>query len=379
MKKLGIISTLAASFLFSSVTHATNLPFSDVTDHWASVSIQWAIEADVVKGYSDGTFKPNSFVTEAEFLTMLFRALPTPNREELKETKHWSDHVYHWASTLDYPITGQTNLTIRNQPINRKQVAEIIAAANGDPFIGDAAILYCMDRKLANGKIKHENPLEAYKGNDLLTRAEAVQFLLNALQNGLKETQSASDRGETTTKRWTTPPDMIIDPKKDYRATIVTNKGQLTIELFAKDAPKTVNNFVFLSKEGYYQNVLFHRVIQDFMVQTGDPTGTGRGNPGYRFQDELKSPAAHQYELGVVAMANAGPNTNGSQFFICNGTGSESLNLYPMYTIFGRVVDGWETLDSISNVEVKLNATGDEKSVPVEDVFIHNILIHEKL
>lgn len=375
MKKLGIISLLTASLLLSSNSQAASLDFPDVHGHWASVSIQWAMESDVIKGYDDGWFRPNAFVTEAEFLSMLFRALPEPDRKELDEPKHWSDNVYQWAIDLKYPIKGEKAFSLRNQPIKRQQVAEIIAAANGDPFQGDAAVYYVMDRKLANGKIKHDNPLISYKGNDLLTRAEAVQFLLNALQNGPKETQSAALRGETSTKKWTAPPAMEIDPTKDYRATIVTNKGQLTLELFAKDAPKTVNNFVFLAKEGFYQNVLFHRVIKDFMVQTGDPRGTGSGGPGYKFADELDSSV--RYEKGIVAMANAGPNTNGSQFFICNGQDSESLNSYPMYTIFGRVIEGVNTLDAISSVKVSANGMG-ELSSPDEEVFIHNIIVYEK-
>src|SRR5258706_9300172 len=116
-------------------------------------------------------------------------------------------------------------------------------------------------------------------------------------------------------KQWSNPPEMVIDPKKKYKATIETEKGSMVIDLFADKTPKTVNNFVFLAREGFYDGTVFHRVIPDFMVQGGDPTGTGRGGPGYRFEDETKgNPNKHQ--VGSLSMANAGPNTNGSQFFI---------------------------------------------------------------
>lgn len=184
-----------------------------------------------------------------------------------------------------------------------------------------------------------------------------------------------SERGATSDKQWDKPPAMAIDPKKNYEATIHTNKGDITIELFAKDAPKTVNNFIFLSKENFYNNVLFHRIIKGFMIQTGDPQGTGAGGPGYAFEDELPSP--HKYEKGIVAMANAGPNTNGSQFFICNGPDSENLNSMPNYTIFGRVSAGMDVVEEISNVEVKQSPMG-EASQPTEEVYIKSIDITEK-
>jgi len=114
-------------------------------------------------------------------------------------------------------------------------------------------------------------------------------------------------------KQWAQPPAMVIDPAKTYRATIETTAGTMTAEFFPAEAPKTVNNFVFLAREGFYDGVIFHRVIPGFVIQGGDPTGTGRGGPGYRFEDE---PVTRPYLRGTIAMANAGPNTNGSQFFI---------------------------------------------------------------
>ncbi|HJV45539.1 MAG TPA: peptidylprolyl isomerase [Bacillota bacterium] len=186
-----------------------------------------------------------------------------------------------------------------------------------------------------------------------------------------KPTQAA----KTTDKKWDKPPAMSIDVNKNYQAVISTNKGDITIDLFTKEAPKTVNNFVFLSKEHFYDNVPFHRVIKNFMIQTGDPTGTGAGGPGYKFADEL--PSSHKYEEGIVAMANAGPNTNGSQFFVCNGKESERLNSMPNYTIFGKVSAGMDAVQAISNVKVKNSPQG-EPSVPTEEIFIKTVTIQEK-
>lgn len=140
------------------------------------------------------------------------------------------------------------------------------------------------------------------------------------------------------------PPSMSIDVDKQYFATIETEKGPITVELFADKAPNTVNNFVFLAREGFYDNTMFHRVIPGFMAQAGDPTGTGRGGPGYRFADEF-DPALRHDGPGILSMANAGPNTNGSQFFI---TFEATPWLDGAYTVFGRVIEGLDTLLSIS-------------------------------
>jgi cyclophilin family peptidyl-prolyl cis-trans isomerase len=144
-------------------------------------------------------------------------------------------------------------------------------------------------------------------------------------------------------KQWSKPPEMQIDPKKKYKARMETDKGTMVIELFANKAPKTVNNFVFLSREGYYDDVIFHRVIGNFMVQGGDPTGTGRGGPGYKFGDEFDSSLRHN-KRGILSMANAGPGTNGSQFFITHGP---TPHLDNRHTVFGQVVEGEDVLMSI--------------------------------
>jgi cyclophilin family peptidyl-prolyl cis-trans isomerase len=144
-------------------------------------------------------------------------------------------------------------------------------------------------------------------------------------------------------KQWETPPDRIIDLEKDYQAILHTDKGDITINLFEKRVPKTVNNFVFLSKQGFYDGTIFHRVILNFMVQGGDPTGTGSGGPGYSFKDEFHEDLEHN-KPGIVSMANAGLNTNGSQFFI---THVPTTWLDGKHSVFGEVVDGMEVVFSI--------------------------------
>lgn len=146
-----------------------------------------------------------------------------------------------------------------------------------------------------------------------------------------------------TRKQWNHPPSMQIDPEKSYTAVLETGRGVIEVELDPSHAPRTVNNFVFLAREGFYDGITFHRVIANFMIQCGDPTGTGRGGPGYRFDDELAdNPLTH--ERGVISMANAGPNTNGSQFFI---THSPQPHLNGMHTVFGQVVSGLDVVDAI--------------------------------
>ena len=166
------------------------------------------------------------------------------------------------------------------------------------------------------------------------------------------------------------PPEMAIDLDKVYQAIMETNKGTITFQLFPKEAPLTVNNFVFLAREGYYDEVIFHRVIKNFMIQGGDPTGTGAGGPGYRFADE---PVTREYLPGTLAMANAGPNTNGSQFFIVHGA---TASLPKAYNIFGLVIEGLEVVDNIASVPVGPSNSG-ERSKPLEELVIKTVKISE--
>ena len=171
----------------------------------------------------------------------------------------------------------------------------------------------------------------------------------------------------TYDKTYTSTPEMSIDVNSTYTAELETSLGNIVIELFTDTSPITVNNFVNLSNDGYYKDVIFHRVIKGFMIQGGDPSGTGHGDmgkyPGYDFEDELDNPM--NYEKGIVAMANRGPNTNGSQFFIMH----EDYPLPYQYTIFGKVLSGLDVVDAIGNVQ-----TG-ENDKPNEDVVILNIKI----
>ena len=176
--------------------------------------------------------------------------------------------------------------------------------------------------------------------------------------------ESASGR---IVRQYAAPPQMTIDTEGDYTADIQTNQGTISVELFAEDAPITVNNFVFLAQQGFYDGVVFHRVIPQFMIQGGDPTGTGGGGPGYRFQDEI-APSLSFDSAGILAMANAGPNTNGSQFFI---TVAATPHLTGGHTIFGKVIAGQEIADAIST------ARADRNNRPMEEVVIQHIEIKE--
>ncbi|MBF0409011.1 MAG: peptidylprolyl isomerase [Candidatus Riflebacteria bacterium] len=176
-------------------------------------------------------------------------------------------------------------------------------------------------------------------------------------------------------KRWSAPPAMKINIEKTYIATLKTTLGDIKIELFTKDSPNTVNNFVFLARESFYDGTIFHRIIKDFMIQGGDPLGTGEGDPGYSFNDEL--PAKSSYIPGIFAMANAGPNTQGSQFFICNGENAKKLDSRPNYTQFGKVIEGMDVVQKISSVEVEGSATG-EMSKPKTPPVLQTVIIEEK-
>jgi peptidyl-prolyl cis-trans isomerase B (cyclophilin B) len=146
---------------------------------------------------------------------------------------------------------------------------------------------------------------------------------------------------------------MQIDPKKNYKATLETNKGTIELTLYPEYAPKTVNNFVFLARDSFYDNLTFHRVISNFMIQGGDPTGNGTGGPGYRFEDETRgNPLTH--ETGIISMANAGPNTNGSQFFI---THSPQSHLNGKHTVFGKVTKGMDVVNAIRQGDVMKKVT----------------------
>ncbi|MCX6534033.1 MAG: peptidylprolyl isomerase [Actinobacteria bacterium] len=173
------------------------------------------------------------------------------------------------------------------------------------------------------------------------------------------------DGSAPKSQKFASEPEMGIDPTKRYTATMETSMGTMVIALDAVKAPRTVNSFVFLALNHYYDGIIFHRIIKGFVCQGGDPTGTGRGGPGYQYADEL--PKAGQYQIGSLAMANAGPNTNGSQFFLISGP--SGVGLPPAYALFGQVVKGLEIVEAMQNVPT---GSGDR---PTTDVVINSVTI----
>ncbi|MBW3577459.1 MAG: peptidylprolyl isomerase [Actinobacteria bacterium] len=169
--------------------------------------------------------------------------------------------------------------------------------------------------------------------------------------------------------RFDEPPELSIDPTADYRATIATSCGHVIVDLYEEQAPRTVNNFVFLAEQGFYDGLTFHRVAPGFVVQGGDPAGEGSGGPGYRFGDELHLARTQGYVPGSVAMANSGPDTNGSQFFIVLPGGAEALQ--PQYNLFGQVVDGMDAVQRIE--EVPLSGQSPLRRVYIEAVTIEAV------
>jgi cyclophilin family peptidyl-prolyl cis-trans isomerase len=176
----------------------------------------------------------------------------------------------------------------------------------------------------------------------------------------------AADGSSPQRRRFDSEPPMVIDPAVRYRATMATSKGTLTIDLDPLAAPRTVNSFVVLARYHYFDGIAFHRIIPGFVVQGGDPTGSGSGGPGYRFADELPKPG--RYEIGSLAMANAGPDTNGSQFFIISGP--DGVRLPPKYSLFGKVVAGLEVVGA-------LDGTGTPSGKPAERVTIDSVTVEE--
>lgn len=201
-----------------------------------------------------------------------------------------------------------------------------------------------------------------------LTRTSMRDLTVAALEEKLSRDEERRQEVVLPRLTWDSPPEMEIDPAARYVAHLWTTEGEIEVELFVDEVPQTVNNFVFLARQGFYDGVIFHRVIEGFMVQTGDRTGSGRGGPGYTFSDE---PVRRRYTRGIVAMANAGPDTNGSQFFIVHG---DDVGLPPNYTIFGRVTAGLDVVDKIALAPTR---AGGEGSRPVKPPRIESVLIDE--
>ncbi|WP_304459325.1 peptidylprolyl isomerase [Alicyclobacillus sendaiensis] len=202
---------------------------------------------------------------------------------------------------------------------------------------------------------------------------------VNPASNGTGQTLDTANPPylHTTTERWSSMPKMMINPNKTYDAIVHTNYGTFTIELFAKEAPITVNNFVFLAEHNFYHDCTFFRIVKNFVIQTGDPLNNGTGGPGYTIPDEL----SHQvpFTKGIVAMANTGqPHTGGSQFFIC--TANDTQVFQPpnnRYTEFGRVISGMDVIDKIAAIPVTTNPVTQEDSYPLKTAYIESIQIQE--
>lgn len=188
-------------------------------------------------------------------------------------------------------------------------------------------------------------------------------------------TTASGNTSPTATRQthWSKPPPMTIIPAHHYVATLTTSDGVIKVQLLPRVAPIAVNSFVFLARHRYFDGIIFHRIVKGFVIQTGDPTGTGFGGPGYHFKDEK---VTLKYTPGTVAMANSGPNTNGSQFFIVTGAAAAS-QLKPLYTIFGRVVTGMDTVRKLESTPVQPNPGNGELSTPAHDVYLKRVTITE--
>lgn len=200
---------------------------------------------------------------------------------------------------------------------------------------------------------------------NISSKAEGLKSKVAGAFN--KDKDEAQEEAETERKMYTKAPEMQIDTTKEYTANFETSKGNFKAKLYAADAPRTVNNFVVLSRDGFYNGLTFHRIIKDFMIQGGDPNGDGTGGPGYKFEDEINS---HKLVRGVLAMANSGEDTNGSQFFIVTKESTDWLD--GKHTAFGEIVSGMDIVMSIEGVET------DESDKPIPPVTINKIEIVEK-
>lgn len=232
-------------------------------------------------------------------------------------------------------------------------------------------------------KFKQQRKVDAYRKEEDKVKKKLISFaslgvilvLAGLTFGGIKlylYLNNKNKEPEKERKVYTEAPQMQIDAAKKYEANIETSKGTIKVNLFSGEAPKTVNNFVFLAREGFYDGLKFHRMVKDFMIQGGDPSGDGTGGPGYRFDDE---PIVRDYTKGILAMANSGPNTNGSQFFIMQGDYSGG-KLPKNYTIFAEVIEGMDVVDAIAATPTEDNGQG-EQSKPLEEVKINKITITE--
>ena len=267
-----------------------------------------------------------------------------------------------WSATMKNDFaTDPENLNPTTRSFNSSK-----GSRTPDQLTGIALSIIDTGGEKCDYVTQHDEVKDKY---DLTVTADEAATVTEWLSLCTTNTSTTSTPSETASddsiKQWSEPPSQVIDISAPYTAVLQTSAGSIAVELLASEAPYTVNNFVFLARQGFYESVIFHRTIEGFMIQGGDPTGTGSGGPGYSFADE---PVQRPYVRGVMAMANAGPDTNGSQFFIMHA----DYRLPPYYTIFGQVMAGMETVDAIATAPTQ---PGGEGSTPVNPVVIQSVEI----
>ncbi len=271
---------------------------------------------------------------------------------------------------------GATGLAATGQAIasqNPGSGATVQAIASQNPGSGATVQAVASQNPVSGSTVQAAGSVLQSAATQVAGSVPAISGTAQAAATQVAGGTTGGDPASRNNKYQGKPPAMTIDKSKKYIATIVTNKGTMKAELYADNAPISVNNFVFLANDHFYDNVIFHRIVKGFVIQGGDPTGLGTGGPGYKFADEPTS-FTRSYEKGTLAMANSGANTNGSQFFICLDNLTASNKLPKMYNIFGKVTDGLDVVDKIAATPTAKGASG-ENSTPTERVFMQTVTV----
>lgn len=400
MKK--IISVLLAALMFSTVAYAH--PFSDVSGHWAEEEIEYGYENGIISGYGDGLYKPNNSITRAEFIKMLVASLAENfgfDIDKYETDEHWAAKYAGFAEkeglikvlsdeVHDGVNPGGFSAENYNYPIKRWEMAYMIgeAMANGFGFTSDRTVDYA-DKAAVSEQYgeKIENAVNncilagMVKGDEngnfnaekYATRAQALT-IINRFDRDIKEAiKEHLDSQKENVKTYTEIPSG--HPKVTFE---MEDGGKFTVELYPEYAPQTVANFVYLAKSGFYNGLTFHRVVDNFMAQGGDPKGNGTGGSGENILGEfsangVKNPIKH--ERGTISMARSNnPDSASSQFFICY---TDCSFLDGNYAAFGKVCEGMEVVDSFLSVERELNSIG-ETATPVNEIKIKTVTVQEQ-
>lgn len=400
MKK--IISVLLAALMFSTVAYAH--PFSDVSGHWAEEEIEYGYENGIISGYGDGLYKPNNSITRAEFIKMLVASLAENfgfDIDKYETDEHWAAKYAGFAEkeglikvlsdeVHDGVNPGGFSAENYNYPIKRWEMAYMIgeAMANGFGFRSDRTVDYA-DKAAVSEQYgeKIENAVNncilagMVKGDEngnfnaekYATRAQALT-IINRFDRDIKEAiKEHLDSQKENVKTYTEIPSG--HPKVTFE---MEDGGKFTVELYPEYAPQTVANFVYLAKSGFYNGLTFHRVVDNFMAQGGDPKGNGTGGSGENILGEfsangVKNPIKH--ERGTISMARSNnPDSASSQFFICY---TDCSFLDGNYAAFGKVCEGMEVVDSFLSVERELNSIG-EQATPKVPIKIKTVTVSEQ-